>query len=127
MNDSPVTVPSDLTIRELMHNYVYKFHYKMFPVVDGDRLVGCLSTKQLKDLPEEDWDRHLVSELSSGCSPSNTIRSDQDVLEALRSMQETGNSRLLVVDDGQLSGIIALKDILAFLHYGLGLEDTDTP
>jgi Zn-dependent protease len=125
MNDSPVTVGPDLTIRQLMQDYVYKYHYKMFPVVEDGRLAGCLSMKQLKGLDEQDWDRYLVRDFSSSCSLDNTISSSDDVLTALRRMQETGNSRLLVMDSGQLKGIIALKDILAFLHYGLGLQDTN--
>jgi len=37
-------------------------------------------------------------------------------------MSQTGNSRLLVVDQGKLVGIVSLKDLLRFLSLKLDLE-----
>ena len=123
MNDSPVTVPSDLSIRSLLQDYMYKYHFKTFPVVDQGQLKGCVHSKQVKGLSEDEWDVRTVAELGSNCSQDNTISGDADVMDALDKMRSTGNSRLLVVDNGELSGIIALKDILAFLEYSADIED----
>jgi signal-transduction protein with cAMP-binding, CBS, and nucleotidyltransferase domain len=38
-------------------------------------------------------------------------------------MSKTGNSRLMVVDDGRLVGIITLKDIMGFLSVKLELDE----
>ena len=37
MKSDPVTVPADIAIEDLVNEYVYHFHYKMFPggVADG--------------------------------------------------------------------------------------------
>jgi len=39
-------------------------------------------------------------------------------------MRRTGSSRLLVVDHGQLVGMVSLKDLLRFLSLKIELEDT---
>ena len=126
MNDSPVTVPAGASIRELVQDYMYKYHFKTFPVMRGERLQGCVHSKQIKYLDEGEWDRRSVAELGSGCSQENTVSGDTDVMDALEKMQRTGNSRLLVVEGGELAGIISMKDILTYLRYHTDFEE-DSP
>jgi hypothetical protein len=57
------------------------------------------------------------------CSPSNTVSPDADALAALMQMQRTGNSRLLVIDQGRLTGILSLRDMLQFLSLKLEFGD----
>jgi Zn-dependent protease/CBS domain-containing protein len=124
MNPNPVTVPPSATLAELVEDYIYKYHYKMFPVKDGDRLVGCITTKEVKEIPREEWTRQTVSGLASKCSPENTISPEADATKALAMMNQTGASRLLVVDkDGDLAGIVTLKDLLEFLSLKVELEE----
>jgi CBS domain-containing protein len=40
-------------------------------------------------------------------------------------MTRTGNSRLMVLDRGQLVGVVTLKDLLRFLSLKLDLEGTE--
>jgi CBS domain-containing protein len=56
------------------------------------------------------------------CSADNTIGPDADAVEALSRMSRTGQSRLMVVEEGRLLGIIALKDLLKFLALKVELE-----
>jgi CBS domain-containing protein len=95
----------------------------MFPVVRAGKLIGCITTKQVKEVPREEWDGRKVGELAVGCTPENTIGPEEDAVKALAIMNQTGASRLMVVDDGRLVGIIALKDLLQFLSLKVELED----
>src|SRR6266702_3494540 len=67
----------------------------------------------------EGWDRLTVGEVMEPCSPSNTISRDANAVDAMMQMQRTGNSRLLVVDRGRLSGGLSLSDMLQFLSLKL--------
>jgi Zn-dependent protease/CBS domain-containing protein len=122
MQKEPVTVPPDTSIRDLVENYVYKFHFKMFPVSEDGRLTGCISTRELKDIPRERWDRLTVGEASGRCSPDNTVSPGTNALQALNRMSRTGKSRLMVVEGDRLVGVLALKDILNYLSTKLDLE-----
>jgi Zn-dependent protease/CBS domain-containing protein len=123
MKKDAVTVPADISIRELVDNFFYKYHYKMFPVLKNDKLQGYVSTKQIKSLPTDQWQQHHVDEITDKPNDENTISSDTDSTKALAIMNKTGNSRLMVVDNGILKGIVTLKDMLKFLSLKLDLED----
>ena len=125
MREEPVTVPPSATIRQLVEDYMYKYHFKMFPVVDNGRLQGCVTSQQVKGLDSEEWNRHTVAELATNCTEENTVSSDTDMMDAMNTMNRTGQSRLLVVDNGRLSGVIALKDIMGFLSMHMDLEELE--
>jgi len=122
----PVTVPSNLSLADLLENYIYEYHYKMFPVVDDGELRGAVSTRQVKDVPREKWERTTVGEVAEKPSESNSIKADTDASQALEQIKKTGNSRLLVVDGGKLEGIVTLRDMIDFLALKLDIEDNDS-
>lgn len=122
MTPNPVTVPATATVAELVDGYIYRYHHSLFPVVDDGRLVGCVTARQVKEVPREEWARRTVGSLGTPCGPDNAIRSDTDALDAIAVMRRTGHPRLMVVDDGRLMGVVTLKDLLGFLALKLELE-----
>jgi Zn-dependent protease/CBS domain-containing protein len=125
MNANPVTVQDSITVEQLVEDYVYKYHYKMFPVLSGDRLVGCITTRQIKEIPREAWSRETIREAAGACSPENTVSPDTDAIKALAQMNQSGVTRLLVVENGRLVGIVTLKDLLDFFSLKVELEEQD--
>jgi predicted transcriptional regulator len=123
MKTGPVTVPRDTTISELVEDYVYRHHFKLYPVVNEGKLEGCITTRDIKSVPRQDWENRTVSEISRGCSIENTIEADADAVEALRKMRGTDSSRLMVLDGGKLVGIITLKDVLHLIALKIDLEE----
>ena len=122
MNPHPVTAPSTITVEQLVEDYVYKYHYKMFPVLDDGRLLGCITTRQIKEVPREKWGQETIGELASQGTHENTISPGTDAVKALAQMHQTGNSRLLVVEGTKLVGILTLRDLMAFLSLKVELE-----
>ncbi len=123
MRADPVTVPPSISVERLVEDYIYTHHYKMLPVIDGDRLLGCVTTRQVKDVPREEWGRRAVQELVQPCSQDNTVSPDTDATKALGMMSRTGSSRLMVVENGRLVGVIGLKDLLRFISLKVDLGD----
>jgi Zn-dependent protease/CBS domain-containing protein len=122
MKSDPVTVPESITIEELVEDYIYRYHYKLFPVVNSHKLVGCITTKEVREIPREQWGEKTVGELADPCSTENTIRPDADAVQALSTMRRNNASRLMVVENDKLMGIIALKDMLEFLNLKVELD-----
>ena len=122
MQTDPVTVPDSLTVNQLVENYIYRYHFKMFPVVNSNKLLGCVTTKQVKEIPREEWDQKTVGEIADRCSAENTIEPNADAVQALSAMRRNKASRLMVVENDQLVGIIALKDMLEFLSLKVELD-----
>lgn len=122
MNSTPITVPAETDLRQWVEDYVYRYHRKTFPVVSDGRLEGSIDTRALERVPRHEWHLHRVSELTRRDLSTAAVSPDTDALEALRRMQQSGLSRLLVIENGQLVGIISLKDLLRFLNLKLELE-----
>jgi CBS domain-containing protein len=123
MKTEPVTVPSSTPVNELVDDYVYRYHHKLFPVTEDGRLAGCVTTREIKEIPREEWESRSVSDAMIRCTDRNTISPDADALDALAKMRREHSSRLLVVDGDRLLGVLTLKDLLAFLSLKVELEE----
>ncbi len=123
MKDSPVTVPSSASLDELVNDYFYRYHYKMFPVTDGDGLSGCVTTGQIKEVPRDQWRERTAGDIQEPCSDENTTSPHTDAMDALAMMKRTSKSRLLVVEGDRLVGVLTLKDMLKFLSLKVDLEE----
>ncbi len=122
MTHDTVAVSPDLSLRSFVEDYVYEYHYDLFPVVAGQGLVGCVGARQVKTVPREDWERHSVGEIMSPCTEENTVDPGMDAIEAMALMRRTGASRLIVAVGDRLVGIVVLKDMLEFFSLKIDLE-----
>jgi Zn-dependent protease len=122
MTHETVAVPQDLPLSRFVEDYVYTYHYDLFPVVTDGRLVGCIATRQLKAEPREKWPYLAVRDLMVPCTEENTVDPGMDAIEAMALMNRTGNSRLIVAVGDRLVGIVALKDMLELFNLKIDLE-----
>jgi Zn-dependent protease len=123
MKTDPVTVPRQISVRELVEEYFLRHHHKLYPVVEGDRLIGCVTTHDIKQLPREEWDRQTVGAIAQRRCEENSIAPDTDAMKALAAMSRGRASRLMVVDGDRLVGILTLKDLLEFFSLKMELEE----
>ena len=105
-------VPRAISVAEFVQEYVYRLRYELYPVVDNDKLVGCITTDQIQQLPQSEWSRQTVGSLAVPSSADNSIAPNLDAAAALNLMVRTGRSALMVVEDGHLVGIVTLRDLL---------------
>lgn len=123
MTPDPVTVPGTTSVAELLDQYVYRYHHKMFPVTEKSGLVGCVTLNEIKRVPREDRSRLAVRTIMDVRSTKNTIDAETPSVKALAALSRSGDGRLAVMDGDRLVGIIALKDILDFVATRMELED----
>ena len=123
MNPAPVVAPPSITLQQLVDDYIYKHHFKLFPVVEDSKLLGCITTQELKKVPREEWNRRTVGELTTPCSPDNTVSPDTDTAQVLSTMMRPDSlTRRMVVEHGHLKGIVSIKDLREFIALKLELE-----
>ena len=122
MNPQIVTVDPGITVARLVSDYVYQSHHKAYPVVQYDRLMGIVSTDQVKTVPPAEWEDRTVHEIMLPSTSDNTIGPDSDVLNAWNRMSRTGKSRLMVVQNKALLGMLSLSDLMKFLALKFDLE-----
>jgi CBS domain-containing protein len=71
----------------------------------------------------EQWTVKTVADILQPCSEENTISPDADAMKALSRMNRNKVSRLMVTENGELRGILSLKDLLDFLSLKVELEE----
>ena len=126
MTPDPVTVQRDVHLSDVME-LMERRHIQHIPVMDGTRLVGLLSERNLRDaLPsvltlqdpvarrralaatraDQVWVEHPV-----------TVRPSATVLEAIRVMRRLKAGSVPVVDHDRLVGILTSGDLISLLEH----------
>src|ERR1035437_4590135 len=123
MINDPVVVSRSISLEEFVRDYVYKYHFQMYPVISFGKLSGCISVNQVAQIPRDQWAARTVGAVALPCNEDTTVSPDDDAKKALTVMNRTGNSRLLVVEGDHLVGIIALKDMHKLMTLKMELND----
>lgn len=117
-----LAVPRSLSVAELVDRYFDRYPLESLPVVEGTTLTGCVSTEQVQALSPEEWERSTVGAIAAPCPEQSLIAPDADAMAALTRMSRDRNPYLMVVEGGQLLGVVALQDLLQFLSSEAGRQ-----
>jgi IMP dehydrogenase len=118
----PVQVTPDKTIREVM---ALREHYQIsgVPVVDGEDLVGIVTSRDLRFEPNLD---QPVSAVMTPKEKLVTVREGAPREEVLGLLHKHRIERVLVVNDNfQLRGMITVKDIQKSTDFPLACKDDE--
>lgn len=110
-----IAVDADTAVTGLVDRYFYGTFHKMFPVTDGDRVLGCVRLQDVQRVPQEDWDRVRARDILDPDSRDRAIASDAPLLDALKVMRDRDIGRLMVIDGGTLRGVVTMQDVMAYL------------
>ncbi len=124
MIKDPVSVPSDITLKEFVEEYVYQSYHHFYPVVGslGD-LLGYISLREVKAHSQEEWAEISVKTAMVCCSLFKTISPNMSALEALDFMQKTELPVALVVEKGRFLGIVTARDLFKLIALKLELKE----
>ena len=104
---NPVTLTIDKSIRDAK-NVMNNYHISGLPVVDNGKLVGIITNRDIRF--EKDDDLSVRDRMTS--ENLVTVKKGTTLEEAKEVLQQHRIEKLLVVDDeGNLAGLITVKDI----------------
>ena len=116
----PITVSPDVTVREVME-LTRANNISGVPVVDGDDLVGIVTSRDLR------FETRLDEKVTSVMTPKErliTVNESASHKEAIALLHEHRIEKVLVVnDDFHLSGMITVKDIQKAKDYPYACKD----
>jgi CBS domain-containing protein len=106
-----ITLPSSATVGEAMQLMLQR-NFGAVPVVDGGRLVGIFSERDLlvKVAGVPDYANRPVAEYMT--ADPETVRESDTLAFVLHKMDSGGYRHLPVVHDGQVVGMISVRDML---------------
>ena len=117
-----VSVPPDLPISRLIHDYILHYAYRGFPVVADGQVLGIVSLAAVKGIPLEEQETKRVAEIMLPKSDSLLIAGDASLAEALMQMSQEDADRLLVMQKDRMTGMITKSGLLRFVQIKQILE-----
>ncbi len=124
MTAPPIAVSPGVSVAAFIEDFVYRHHHRSFPVASDGVLMGCIGTEQAARIDRATWTTTRVDAIMSRCQPEDMVAPDGDALAALAQMRHSGKSRLWVVEQKRLVGVLSLRDVMQILSTKLELEQT---
>lgn len=112
MTRDVVIVQAHATLADLFERYFLHHHFICYPVVNAGVLVGCISIKDVARIGRDAWGDTSVEEVMTRLAPENVLSPTDTIAYAISRMSGSGDGRLVVVQDGELSGIVTRGDIM---------------
>jgi IMP dehydrogenase len=105
----PITIPPDMTVREVL-NLIHKYKISGLPVVEGSKVVGIVTNRDLRFETNLDQPIKNIMTLKDRLV---TVKEGTTREEAMALLHKYRLERVLVVnDDFELCGLITVKDII---------------
>jgi Zn-dependent protease/CBS domain-containing protein len=122
MTTNTPMVPPEITISQLVREYVFPRGYRLFLVASGDNFQGTLTLDDVKAISRPQWDTVQVRDVMLPLDKLAPVSPDQDALSVLEQMTERNLNQIPVVSDGRVIGLISRDDLIQVLrtHTELG-------
>lgn len=121
MRSQPVTVDARQPLNEIVDQYFLRYPYKAYPVTDNSRYLGLLTLRSVQEIDRHDWSAVHAGDVVSRQEHLPVASPHELVLHAMRKLAESGQSRLAVVENGALVGLLCGRDVMNFMENRAGL------
>jgi Zn-dependent protease/predicted transcriptional regulator len=116
MVNNVVALSPDMTLEEAVNQYFLPYGYGGFPVVQDGLLVGVVAVRDVQTVNNSQWAFRRVAEIMQTSGNEMVVSPDLSAMLALEQMMSIGAERLVVVQDGQLLGLVTRASIGHFIE-----------
>lgn len=116
MNTSPMTVPANISLQRLVHEYFIPQGLRSALVMQGDQLAGLVTLSDIRHVSQDQWPQTPVGYIMIPLERLHTVTPDQQLNDVLPLMTGRDVNQLPVVQDGRLVGILSRDAIMRFLE-----------
>ena len=122
MKKNVVTVDWLTTVNQFIEDYLYKYFFTEFPVLNRNELVGVVTIAGMKDVAVKLRNFKQVRDIMIPLEQVFSTGPDEDADSAFERMVETEADCMPVIEDGQILGIILRRDIVNYTQIKTSLE-----
>ena len=109
------TIDGTINLQEFVDEHLLKTGSRCYFVVEDKRLVGMITTHEVKGIPKDEWKDKTVEQAMRKLDDLQIVSPQTPVSEALEDMLRSDVNQLPVADDNQLTGVITRNHILEIL------------
>jgi len=118
-------MPAGITVQEAVDDYFMQYNYNTFPVTSDGETIGLVTMASVKELPRERWDETLVDEVAEPLSDLCTVNPRHSVSDVVDKLMQGEVGRVVVVDQGEVLGLITPRDLVSWLERAQQLGDME--
>lgn len=111
-----VALSPDLSLEDAVNQYFLPYGYGGFPVVEEGRLVGVVAVRDIQTVKNSLWAFRCVADIMQPSSDEMVVSPELSAMQALEQMMAVGAERLVVVQDGELLGLVTRASIGHFIE-----------
>jgi Zn-dependent protease len=115
MTGDVVAVSLSTTVSDLVEKYFLRYGYGGFPVVDSGRAAGIVNFKAINEVTRDKWPAVTASDIMRPIDDSIMAREGDELSVILERMIRDNESRFLVLEGGELRGIITRSGIARYI------------
>lgn len=115
MSQNPICVSPEITISQLVDEYLMKYRFTSFPVCQSGRVLGIITLNSVKQISKESWNQKTIKSSITPISYEFILHPEEEAVEALRKIITSDLGRLPVVEGDRIIGILSRKDIMNLL------------
>jgi Zn-dependent protease/CBS domain-containing protein len=116
----PVTVDADFTVGQFMDDIASSRRFTTYPVVAEGRPVGLLAFSSVASVPRSEWDIRRVRDAMIPLRNVLQFAEDTTAVEALTVLSSPTTNRGLVIENGDLAGLLSITDLARALEVRRG-------
>ncbi len=118
--ETPVVSP-DMTVSQVVDDYLLGTEEHAFPVVQDGRVVGMITLDDVRKVPRSEWPNKRVEQVMTPVGALGMVKPNEPMTEAFEQLERRNVQSLPVVEeDGRLSGVLRYRDILKWIELQSG-------
>jgi len=109
-------VPPELTLQDAVDDYFMRYDHGAFPVDEQGRTIGLLTLRGVRRVPRDQWSTRRVRDLMVPLGDQVVVAPDARMDGVMGKLEDGEAGRVLVVQDGEVVGIITPSDLSRWLR-----------
>jgi Zn-dependent protease/CBS domain-containing protein len=110
------TVPPDLPLTALVHDYLVRSDERAWPVVRDGQLLGLISTADIRAVGPQEWPTTEVASVMRPRSSLVIASPHESLAQAFAQLTQRDVGQLPVLEDGRLVGMLQRRDLTRWLE-----------
>lgn len=116
MNPHPVVASPDISVQDLVDDYLLRRNVRAVPVLKDGNLVGVVTLSDVRHVPRELWSSTPVVQVMTPEQQLKTVQPRDDLEKVLRQLSEQDLNQLPVVEGHHLVGLLSRSQVIRFMQ-----------
>lgn len=118
-------IPAGIDVRRAVDEFFMQHNYNSFPVTGDHQTKGILTMSAVRELPQDQWSQVPVDDIVEPLSEMCTVRPTDTLGDVVPKLMQGEVGRVVVVDEGEVIGLITPRDLVRWLERAQELGDIE--